>query len=115
MWNTTTYTTDAVYRPCRQSTDIIKDTIRRLKQNGVLDSTYLIYSIDNGFYIGQHLLQPGKHIVSRKLGWAGANIPKELDSQAIRMNGDKLGSEHWEHTQIEHWGDAGFDGRFEKQ
>ncbi|KAL8649313.1 MAG: hypothetical protein Q9226_005630 [Calogaya cf. arnoldii] len=40
--------------------------------------------------------------------------PKNLDGKAIPFNGDRQ-SEHWEHTQVEHWGDAGFDGKFEKQ
>ena len=32
----------------------------RLDQHGVLGSTYIFYSSDNGFHIGQHRLQPGK-------------------------------------------------------
>lgn len=32
----------------------------RLEAHGILDNTYIIYSSDNGFHIGQHRLQPGK-------------------------------------------------------
>ncbi|KAL8877296.1 MAG: hypothetical protein Q9192_008702, partial [Flavoplaca navasiana] len=86
--------------------DFVKGTKQRLKKNGVLDDTYLIYFIDNGFDTGHQRLQPGKHCPI---------VDFYLDGQAITMNGHKIGSEHWDHTQIEHWGDAGFDGRFEKQ
>jgi arylsulfatase A-like enzyme len=32
----------------------------RLEQLDLLDNTYVVYSSDNGFHIGQHRLQPGK-------------------------------------------------------
>lgn len=32
----------------------------RLEHHGLLDNTYVFYSSDNGFHIGQHRLQPGK-------------------------------------------------------
>lgn len=32
----------------------------RLKHHNLLETTYIVYSSDNGFHIGQHRLQPGK-------------------------------------------------------
>lgn len=39
---------------------MVQGLIERLKQSNLLDNTYIIYSSDNGFHIGQHRLQPGK-------------------------------------------------------
>ncbi|AEO60121.1 hypothetical protein MYCTH_2095444 [Thermothelomyces thermophilus ATCC 42464] len=44
-----------------QSVDELVDAVvRRLDQLGLLADTYLFYTTDNGFHIGQHRLQPGK-------------------------------------------------------
>ncbi|KAK4124278.1 Arylsulphatase [Parathielavia appendiculata] len=44
-----------------QSVDELVDSVvTRLAQHGLLDDTYLFYTSDNGFHIGQHRLQPGK-------------------------------------------------------
>ncbi|KAF5650744.1 arylsulfatase [Fusarium sp. NRRL 52700] len=40
--------------------DMIDDVMAKLEQRGLLDNTYVIYTTDNGFHIGQHRLQPGK-------------------------------------------------------
>lgn len=40
--------------------EMIKSVVSRLEAAGVLDSTYIFYSTDNGYHIGQHRLQPGK-------------------------------------------------------
>lgn len=44
-----------------QGVDELVDTlVTRLKQSDKLDNTYIIYTSDNGFHIGQHRLPPGK-------------------------------------------------------
>jgi arylsulfatase len=44
-----------------QSVDeMVEAVILKLDNLGILDNTYVIYTSDNGFHIGQHRLQPGK-------------------------------------------------------
>ncbi|KAB8076580.1 alkaline-phosphatase-like protein [Aspergillus leporis] len=44
-----------------QSVDHLVDSlISRLEESDKLDNTYIIYTSDNGFHIGQHRLPPGK-------------------------------------------------------
>ena len=44
-----------------QSVDEIVDgVLSRLEKYGILDDTYIIFTSDNGYHIGQHRLQPGK-------------------------------------------------------
>ncbi|KAK8212924.1 hypothetical protein M8818_003089 [Zalaria obscura] len=40
--------------------EIVEQVITRLDKAGILDNTYVFYSSDNGYHIGQHRLQPGK-------------------------------------------------------
>ncbi|KAJ0417558.1 arylsulfatase [Aspergillus carlsbadensis] len=40
--------------------ELVDGLFQRLEQHGILDNTYIVYSSDNGFHIGQHRLQPGK-------------------------------------------------------
>ena len=44
-----------------QSVDeMIDSLIKQLDDAGVLDDTWIFYSTDNGFHVGQHRMQPGK-------------------------------------------------------
>jgi hypothetical protein len=40
--------------------ELVDSVFARLESYGLLDNTYVVYSADNGFHIGQHRLQPGK-------------------------------------------------------
>lgn len=40
--------------------ELVETLVLQLDEAGILDETYIIYSSDNGFHIGQHRLPPGK-------------------------------------------------------
>ncbi|KAI0436199.1 alkaline-phosphatase-like protein [Xylaria telfairii] len=40
--------------------EIVDGLVVRLEEYGILHNTYIVYSSDNGFHIGNHRLQPGK-------------------------------------------------------
>lgn len=40
--------------------ELVDDVVARLTESALLDNTYIIYTSDNGYHIGQHRLQPGK-------------------------------------------------------
>ncbi|KAJ7140941.1 alkaline-phosphatase-like protein [Mycena epipterygia] len=40
--------------------EMVGNIISRLDAAGLLESTYIVYTADNGYHIGQHRLQPGK-------------------------------------------------------
>lgn len=40
--------------------ELFDKLVTRLEESGQLDNTYIIYTSDNGFHIGQHRLPPGK-------------------------------------------------------
>lgn len=40
--------------------ELVAGLVQRLADHGILEDTYVVYSSDNGFHIGQHRLQPGK-------------------------------------------------------
>ncbi|KAF5005111.1 hypothetical protein FDECE_8431 [Fusarium decemcellulare] len=45
-----------------QSVDeMIEVLVQKLEEHGVLDNTYIVFTTDNGFHVGQHRLQPGKY------------------------------------------------------
>lgn len=41
--------------------DLIGELIDKLDKAGELDNTYIFFSTDNGYHLGQHRLQPGKN------------------------------------------------------
>ncbi|KAF5647906.1 arylsulfatase [Fusarium sp. NRRL 52700] len=40
--------------------EIVEQVTKQLEEAGILDETYIIYSSDNGYHLGQHRLPPGK-------------------------------------------------------
>lgn len=41
--------------------EMIESLIEKLDKAGVLDNTYVVFSADNGYHIGQHRMNPGKN------------------------------------------------------
>ncbi|KAI1260432.1 alkaline-phosphatase-like protein [Xylariaceae sp. FL1019] len=98
-----------------QSVDeMIDELVARLDEHGVLEDTYIFFSTDNGYHIGQHRLQPGKQCAFREdvnipLIVRGPNIPQGATSQQVTSHTDLVP------TFLElagAWGPADyFDGR----
>jgi hypothetical protein len=40
--------------------ELVADVVQALEQEGQLDNTYLFFTSDNGFHVGEHRLPPGK-------------------------------------------------------
>ncbi|KAK8054702.1 hypothetical protein PG994_009769 [Apiospora phragmitis] len=40
--------------------ELVDAVVEKLERNGLLDNTYIFYTTDNGYHIGQHRLQPAK-------------------------------------------------------
>jgi arylsulfatase A-like enzyme len=40
--------------------EIVEDVTKKLEEHNILDNTYIFYSSDNDYHIGQHRLPPGK-------------------------------------------------------
>lgn len=65
----------------------------RLDKAGVLDNTYIFYSSDNGYHIGQHRLGPGKECgfeedINIPLIVRGPGVPKGKVSDIVTTHTD---------------------------
>ena len=47
-------------RALKSVDDMVEQVMQKLEQKHLLDNTYVIYSSDNGYHVGQHRLQCGK-------------------------------------------------------
>ena len=63
----------------------------RLRDHGILDDTYVVFSTDNGYHISQHRLQPGKQCSYRE----DINIP-------FLIRGPDVPRGHISHTVTSH-------------
>ncbi|KAE8446758.1 hypothetical protein EG329_011663 [Mollisiaceae sp. DMI_Dod_QoI] len=62
--------------------DLVSDLIARLEKHGILNNTYVFYTTDNGYHIGQHRMGPGK-----KCGYeTDINIPMVIRGPGIPVN-----------------------------
>ena len=61
---------------------MIDALIARLNHHGILDNTYIFYSTDNGYHIGQHRLQPSKQCAYQE----DTNIPLIVRGPGVRAN-----------------------------
>ncbi|KAI0418450.1 arylsulfatase-like protein [Xylaria grammica] len=77
-----------------QSVDELVDGVmRRLDDLGILDNTYLFYSTDNGYHIGQHRLNPSKQCsfeedINIPLIVRGPGVPKNIATDIVTTHTD---------------------------
>ncbi|KAH8690578.1 putative arylsulfatase [Talaromyces proteolyticus] len=73
--------------------ELVDQVVTRLDDAGVLDNTYIIYTSDNGYHIGQHRLPPGKECgfdedIRVPLFIRGPGIPKGRVEKAVTAHVD---------------------------
>lgn len=73
--------------------ELIDNVFQKLEDAGVLDNTYVVYTTDNGFHIGQHRLQPGKECgfeedINIPLLIRGPGVPERSTSDVITTHAD---------------------------
>ena len=73
--------------------DMVKDLVETLDRHGILDSTYIMYTTDNGYHIGQHRMGPGKKCgfeedINIPFVARGPGIPKNKKTDAITTHTD---------------------------
>lgn len=73
--------------------DMVNRTIARLDKLNLLDNTYIIYTSDNGYHIGQHRLNPGKRCayeedINVPLIIRGPGIPKDKTADFVTSHTD---------------------------
>lgn len=90
-------TIDKLYRRRLQSMlgvdDMIANVVSALQKSGQLDNTYIVFSSDNGFHLGQHRLPPGKQTafdedIHVPLVVRGPGVPKGKTVDNLAMNVD---------------------------
>lgn len=73
--------------------DMVSELINALDNHGILDNTFIIFTTDNGFHIGQHRLQPGKTCpyesdINIPLIIRGPNVPKNTTTEIVTTHTD---------------------------
>ncbi|KUI64363.1 Arylsulfatase [Cytospora mali] len=80
---------DFVYRSRLQALygvdEIVNDVVAMLEEKGVADNTYIIYTSDNGYHLGQHRVPGGKSLfynedVNIPFIVRGPNVPQGVSS-----------------------------------
>ncbi|KAI0452919.1 arylsulfatase [Xylaria acuta] len=84
--DTTIEKLDGLYRARAQSLlgvdDIVEDVIAKLEEKGVLDNTYVIFTSDNGWHIGNHRVSAGKSLHYRE----DSNVPFIVRGPGVPAN-----------------------------
>ena len=73
--------------------DMVASLISKLKDKNLLDNTYVIYTSDNGFHIGNHRMTPGKRCgyetdINIPLLMRGPNVAKGVTSEIVNSHSD---------------------------
>jgi N-acetylglucosamine-6-sulfatase len=88
---------DALYRKQMQSLQAVDEAVaalvQALRDAGRLDDTYIVFTSDNGFHMGQHRLEPGKYTpyetdVHVPLLVRGPGVPRGLMVEALTLSVD---------------------------
>ncbi|MES1245084.1 MAG: sulfatase [Acidobacteriota bacterium] len=88
---------DALYRKQAQSLQAVDEAVaalvQALRDAGRLDDTYIVFTSDNGFHMGQHRLEPGKYTpyetdIHVPLLVRGPGVPKGVTSDALTLSVD---------------------------
>ncbi|XEV01814.1 hypothetical protein FSHL1_007101 [Fusarium sambucinum] len=137
---------DDYYRARLQSLqgvdEIVEQVTKQLEDAGLLNETYIIYSSDNGFHLGQHRLPPGKEcgfeedirvpLFIRGPGVSSGAVEKAVTTHidlaptilklaGVELRGDFDGTpipvtdgegKRHEHVAVEYWGVAIAEGGF---
>jgi N-acetylglucosamine-6-sulfatase len=62
--------------------ELVVELIQKLEQNGQLDNTYIFFTSDNGFGIGEHALSPGKGLAYEE----DIHVPMLVRGPGIKPN-----------------------------
>ncbi|EXA35193.1 hypothetical protein FOVG_13954 [Fusarium oxysporum f. sp. pisi HDV247] len=73
--------------------EMVERVVLELESLGIADDTYIIYTTDNGYHIGQHRLQPGKTCgfetdINVPLLIRGPGVPKSKVTDAVTSHTD---------------------------
>ncbi|KAL1953428.1 hypothetical protein VTO42DRAFT_2835 [Malbranchea cinnamomea] len=73
--------------------NFVDAVVQRVEQHDILDNTYIFYTSDNGYHIGQHRLQPGKECgfeedINVPLIVRGPTVPKGQVSEIVTTHTD---------------------------
>lgn len=72
---------------------MVSELVTALDNYGILDNTFIIYTTDNGFHIGQHRLQPGKSCpydtdINIPLIIRGPGVPRNKTTDIVTTHTD---------------------------
>ncbi|KAI1271292.1 arylsulfatase [Xylaria sp. FL0933] len=81
---------DGLYRARTQALlgvdDIVEDVIAKLEATGLLDNTYVVFTSDNGWHIGQHRVSAGKSLQFKE----SSNVPFIVRGPGVPANKTSL-------------------------
>ncbi|RFN43342.1 arylsulfatase [Fusarium flagelliforme] len=73
--------------------EIVEDVVKKLTEKGILDNTYIVYTSDNGYHIGQHRVLGGKSMPYRE----DTNMPFYVRGPGIKAGAtSKLPGTHFD-------------------
>jgi N-acetylglucosamine-6-sulfatase len=85
-------------RALRAVDDMVETVVDALRETGRLDSTYVVYSSDNGFHMGQHRLFVGKTTAYEE----DIHVPLIVRGPGVPAGQRVSGSSRWCSTTISH-------------